>query len=140
MNKKGQISIAGIIILVLSIILVANLLIPQVKNTTDLSDGRQTITYNTAPIQKNYTLTNTPVTSGSVALTGLTQNINFSVLNYDTGLINVNATNNVTSTATYTYAGTSYLTSTGDRAVMAVVTLGALIGVLYFVFTTFGVI
>lgn len=130
MNKKGQM-ISNIIMLSIAVVLVAYLSIPQIQESTLTKDGSQTLTYNTAPTSKNFTLTSTPVTSGSIALTGLVEGTNYSILDSANGLINVNATNNVTSTATYDYEGSRYLSSTSDRALYGVLITIFIVGLLY---------
>lgn len=130
MNKKGQM-INNIIMLSIAVVLVAYLSIPQIQESTQTKASTQTLTYDTAPINNNYTLTNTPIVSGSISLTGLTEGRNYTILDSANGIININATQNITSTASYNYEGDRYIDSVSDRVLYGVLITIFIVGLIY---------
>ena len=141
MNKKGQLTVASIITVSLGLIILAYLFIPQIQQSTvSQSSTPQTLNYNTAPNKANFTLTNVPIDSGTLSLTGLTLGVNYSILSSTTGLININATNNITSTANYKYYTSRYLDSASDRTLYAVLITVAIAGAIYMIARMFGMV
>lgn len=139
MNKKGNEYVVSIIILTLAVILVSTLLIPQVKNSVQSQSDSDTLSYTlNDTVNSSYTLQYTNLEAGSVSIAGLTENTNYT-LNTNTAVITILANKTATGSyiASYKYYSSGYLTNSGDRSLFAVVVLGAIIGLVYMIFSKF---
>ena len=141
MNKKANVFVTGFITLVLAIVLLAYVLFPSVRMSTQTSRNSETITKTAGneTISQNITLEHYPIDTSDFAISDLTEGVNYTILDANTGLIELNNTNNATTyTATYGYYEAGYLETATDRGLMAVVILAGIIGLVYIAFKIFG--
>lgn len=125
--------------IVLGVVLVAYLLIPMIKNTTDSQIDQDTLIKVNATAWENFTLEKTPMESASLTITGLVVTANYTI-DYTTALVTINnATANASYTATYYYYEPGYLENAGERSLMAIGIIACMIGLLMFLFNLFGV-
>ena len=127
---------------VLGVILIAYLTIPMIKNTTQAQPYRDTLVkINASGVggPENTTLTKTDLVTNGLTISGLTLGANYSV-DYTNAVVTlaVNTTNG-TYTAGYTYYEPGYLTTAGERSLMAVGVVACIVGLLVFLFNLFGV-
>jgi hypothetical protein len=142
MKKNGQLAFVGIFITaVLAIILLANLLIPTVKGSTDLQTYSDSYARTNNSLNQTKTLTYvtgvsiTSITNGSLTLTSNNYTLASGVVTFLQNQVPVS-----TYTIAYSYQPTNYLTNATERIVMGLVVLAGLIGVIYWLFTAFGLI
>jgi len=139
-SKKGNAYVIGLITVTIMVIFLANILFPQVRNTTQSQNYQESFTYDprndTANVSFSLDKTNLDV----LTISGLTEDTNFTV-DYDAGTVTIlaNTTANATYTASYTYFEANYLDNATERTLMAIVILAGIIGALYYIFTIFGV-
>lgn len=140
MQKKANVFVGGFITIVLGVVLLAYVLFPSVRLSTQTSPFNEVITKTgNASVIENITLTHYPIDSASLTITDLTEGSNYTILNADTGLIELNNTENATTyTANYGYYNAGYLESSMDRGLMAIVILAGIIGLVYVIFKMFG--
>lgn len=128
--------------IVLGVVLVAYLLIPMIKNTTDAQAYRDSLTKVNASgvgTSENFTLTQTEMETGSLAITNLTLGPNYSI-DYTTAIVTLESnTTNWTYTASYNYYEPGYLQTAGERSLMAVGVVAVIVGLLVMLFQMFGV-
>lgn len=142
MNRKGNMAIIGsVLFLLIAIIVIVNVAIPQVKETTNAQSYTESLVYNDQPNNQNVTLTYTDMVSGSLSITGLTVNTNYTI-DYDTGNVEFTGSNtlNGTYTASYEYYSSTYLSTASHRALMGLVIIVILFGLVYFGGSMFGVL
>lgn len=139
MNKKGNM-VAGFFLLVLAVILIAYTTLPMLKQTTTSQPYTETLVKTSENgTAETETLTKDDLETGSVTITGLTVNSNYTV-NYTAATIRFTAnTTNNSYTAYYNYYAPGYLEDSGDRSLMAVGVLACIIGLLVVVFEITGV-
>lgn len=139
-NKKGSL-VMTFIIAVLAVVLIAYLLIPMVKQSTDTQIiSENLIKSGNYTIGQNITLTYVPLDNSTLRIDGLSTGSNYTLLSEDTGIIYFTNTANDTYTAYYSYYHTSYMDASGERALFAVVILAGVIGLLYWIFRSTGII
>lgn len=131
--------IGGIISLILAVILVASFSLPVVRTGDTLTTTSESLVYANTSNNQTFTLANTP-TSASLSIVGLTLTDNYTV-DYTAGTVKVlDGTVVATYSSTYSYEGSTYLTNTTERTLWSIMGLAFIIGLLMFVFVTFGVI
>lgn len=139
MNKKGEVAfVLTFMVAVLAALLLLYLLFPQVKSTTRTALANEEYTH--AGADNNLTLDSYPVVSGSFSAENLTEGLNYSVLDYNTGRVRFNNTAAATYTLAYTYKPTNYLDNTSERALMAMVGLAGMLGLAYWLLKVFGLV
>lgn len=149
-NKKGNVGmmVGTFITAVLAVILIANLLFPTVKSTTDIIPYTDTYNRTNNGANQTATLTHSPVdtiisVANSTGGFALIENTNYTV-DKAAGTVTFldnkvpNGTNGLVYTINYNYQPANYLTSTADRVVMGMVLIAALIGLIYWLFVQFG--
>lgn len=140
MNKKGQIVMA-LLVGVLAVILIAYLLIPMVKQSTDEQITSESLVKSgNYTIGQNITLSDIPLDNSTLRIEGLSTGSNYTLLSADTGVIYFTNAENNTYTAYYSYYHTSYLDGAGERSLFAVVIIAGIIGLLYYLFKATGII
>jgi hypothetical protein len=141
MNRKGSLAIFGVLITaVVAIVFITNLLIPQVKGSTQSIAATDSLAYANTSVSQNFTMTNAASTleAGTFSIDGLTATTNYT-FSYVTGkALILNGTTVGTYTAHYNYYGSAYFTNTAERALFAVIVLAAILGIIIFLFNGFG--
>lgn len=139
-NKKAQEGMIGfIIVATISVLLLANFLVPQVKTTTELDNGADALVYIDDNLtNQTFTLTNNNLMTLSIP--GIILSTNYTQDLLEGSVIFLNNTNipDGTYNATYTYKSSSYVDNPGQRALMGVIILAGIIGLIYFMFRGFG--
>jgi len=135
------------IVAILSVVLIAYLLIPMVKQSTDTQVSSYEFTKSTNySVAGTITLPNVPLDNSTLriehsnASASLSTGRNYTLLSTDTGQVSLTNTNVGTYTAYYSYYHTSYLDTAGQRSLMAVVIIAGIIGLMYWLFKSTGVI
>lgn len=141
MNKTGSNNLVfPIIAITIAVLLVATLLIPAVKITTDAQSNSQNYLVNTTNGDNQTTLRYsniagfTSVTNGSSTLT---ENVNFTEAN---GVVTFTNAVYGDYTIDYTYYARDYDLSAGEIAVFALIALAAIVGLVYGVLSIFGLV
>lgn len=138
LNKKGNGFVLALITGVILVLLVANFMIPVVKDTTTTYSYTDSYARTNNSLNQSTTLTHTPtsltsVTNGTITLVNG---------NYTLSGANLTFMDNKAPVTTYLinyqYVASNYLTNAGERSLMAVVILGAIVGIVYFLFKVFG--
>jgi len=143
MNKKANAMVMTFIVAVLAVMLLAYLLFPQVKQTVyGTSNTEELVVAYPIGTSQNLTLAHYPLMTGTLSVENLTLNPsgNYTILNEATGLVNFNNSANATYTATYYYQQTSFLSSSTERALMALVVIAGLVGLIVWLMKSFGLI
>jgi len=139
MKNKGQAVgyVAMFVTFTIGALLLANLFIPQTQPLSTLSTTSESLIKVNASANETFTLTHDEISSFSIA--GLTLTTNYSISDAETGVIILNDdTLNDTYLASYSYEPDGYSDDAGTRAIAALLGLAAIVGLLYFVFRSFG--
>jgi predicted PurR-regulated permease PerM len=140
--KKAQLALVGIFITaVLAVVLLAYLLIPVVKGTTDLVSSSDSYARTNNSLNESKTLTHTyGVTVSSVANSTLTLPVsNYTVSGGVVTFLQDRAPV-ATYTISYTYQNGGYLDDMTNRVLMGLVIIASLLGLIYWLLTALGVI
>jgi len=139
MNKQGQGSlISGIILVVVAITLITGLAFPIIKPVVQAqTETEDVIKAGAIGVAQNVSLTYDDLVS--LTITGLTDGLNYSV-DLTTGVILFNATAAGTYSASYDYYADNYLTNTSQRMLFSILGLALILGILYFLFSLFGLV